>query len=606
MANDLKTRPSIDYTSREYNTIREDLLDHARRYYPLTFKDFSSNSFGALMVDTVAYVGDQLSFYLDYQANECFFDTAIEYNNVLRIAQQLGYNHTFNPVAEGIASFYILVPAKSNGIGVEEKYIPILKRNSTTVASVTGVNFILDQDVDFSLTNNEVVVGKVDAQTGIPTHYAIKAQGRVVSGELAVEEFTIEDAERFLTLTLNGTDITDIISVTDSEGHEWTEVDYLAQDAVNLFIPNTSSDRKEAPYVLKPFKAPRRFIVRKNSTNSVQIIFGNGSDSDIEGSNFLDPSNVVLDLHGKKHIKDDAFDPNKLLKSNKLGVAPSSTTLTVVYRKNSISNVNTAARSITKLTNTKFDFPFLLEGQALSRGLIADVISSAQVLNDSPILGDVRIPSADELRHRAQSHFAAQNRAVTVEDYKALLYKMSGQFGAIKRCHITQDADSFKRNLNIYVVSESEIGTLTTTPTTIKRNARTWINHYKMINDTIDILDARIVNLGIDFELFTRSDSNKMAVLEQAMTILANFYRGQYFDIGEDFKITDVYKILNAAPGVVDTTKVRISRKTGLEYSSTYMDIENQRTADGRAILCPSNVIFEVKFPRQDIKGTAK
>ena len=606
MANELKTRPSIDYTSREYNTIRDDLLSHARRYYPLSFRDFSSNSFGSLMIDTVAYVGDILSFYLDYQANEGFLDTAIEYNNVLRLTKQLGYHHKFNPVADGVASFYILIPAKTNGIGVNEKYVPVLKRNVTTVASTAGASFILDEVVDFSLPQNEVVVGKVDSNTGAPTHYAVKAYGRIVSGELAVEEFAIEDAERFLTLTLAGTDITDILSVRDTEGHDWVEVNYLSQDTVNAFIPNTSTDRKEASNLLKPMKVPRRFIVRRSAANTVQLIFGNGSDSELAGNNFLDPAAVVLDTHGRTYIKDDAFDPNKLLKSDKLGVAPENTTITIVYRKNSLTNVNSAARSITKVLNSSFDFPALLEGETLSESVVADVISSLQVLNDAPILGDIRIPSSEELRHRTEHHFATQNRAVTANDYKSLLYRMSGQFGSIKRCHITQDADSFKRNINIYVISESEISKLTRTTSTIKRNVRAWLSDYKMINDTIDILDARIVNLGIDFEIFTRSGMNRLSILEQAMDTLGLFYTGQVFDIGENFRITDVYKILNTVPGVVDTTRVKVLRKTGLEYSSTFMDIEYNRTPDGRVIKCPDNVIFEIKFPRQDIRGTVK
>ena len=55
----------INYTSREFSSIREDLIQIAERFYPDTFRDFSEASFGSLMLDTVAYVGDQLSFYLD-------------------------------------------------------------------------------------------------------------------------------------------------------------------------------------------------------------------------------------------------------------------------------------------------------------------------------------------------------------------------------------------------------------------------------------------------------------------------------------------------------------------------------------------------------------
>jgi len=606
MSDELKFEPAINYTSREFHTIREDLLEHVRRYYPLSFRDFSSNSFGSLMVDTVAYVGDILSFYLDYQANECFLDTAIEYGNVLRLSQQAGYHHNFNPVATGVVAFYVLAPAKSNGIGVDEKYIPILKRGNTAVTSNAGVSFMLTENVDFSLPNNEVVVAKVNSDTGAPTHYAIKGYGRVVSGEIATEDFIINEAQRFKTITLNGANVTDIISVTDSGGHIWHEVEYLSQDVVYNFLQNTSADKKEAPYILKPIKVPRRFIARRDVIERVQLIFGHGSDDELSDAGLVHPENVVLNLHGKNYIADDSFDPNKLIKSNKFGVAPANTTLTVVYRINSITNVNTAARSVTKVTQSEFDFPAAIEGETLVASSISDVVTSLQCDNENPIVGSVRNPTTDELRFRTQHHFATQNRAVTLNDYKSLIYKMSGQFGSIKRCHITQDADSFRRNLNIYVISEDFNGKLIKTPITIKNNLKTWLNQFKMINDTIDILDAKIVNLGIEFELFSRSAANKYAALEGATSTLEQFYSLNYFDIGESFNITEVYQILNSVEGITDTTRVKILRKDTLDHSSTFMDIEENLTPDGRAIKCPANVIFEIKFPKHDIRGTVK
>jgi len=606
MSDELKFEPAINYVSREYATIREDLLEHVRRYYPLSFRDFSTNSFGSLMIDTVSYVGDILSFYLDYQANECFLDSAVEFDNVLRLTQQQGYHHVFNPVATGVATFYIIVPAKSNGIGIEEKYIPILKRNGSAFTANSGATFSLAENVDFSLPNNEVVVAKVNSDTGAPTHYAIKAYGRVSSGVVVTEDYEIDDAERFQTLTLSSNSVTDIVSVNDSQGHPWSQVEYLSQDTVYVYLDNTSTDKKEAPYILKPFKVPRRFIVRRNTADQVQLIFGNGSDDELADNNFIDPSSVVFDFHGKNHITDDSFDQNKLLKSNKFGVAPAKTTLTVVYRTNALTNVNAAARSISTVARSNFDFPAAIEGEILVSSLVADVITSLQCDNEKPVVGTVRIPTADELRHRSDHHFATQNRAVTSDDYKSLIYKMTGQFGSVKRCNITQDSDSFRRNLNVYVISEDINTLLTKTPKTVKDNIKTWLNQYKMVNDTIDILDAKIVNLGIEFEIFSRSASNKFHVLESAMETLESFYSRNYFDIGESFKITEVYTILNAVPGVTDTTRVKIVRKDTLDHSSTYMDIEDNMTPDGRAIKCPDNVIFEIKFPRLDIRGTVK
>ena len=86
-----KKKSHIDYTSRDFNTIKRDLVEHARRYYPDVYKDFNEASFGSLLMDSVAYVGDILSFYLDYQANESFLDTANERQNVVSLTKQMGY-----------------------------------------------------------------------------------------------------------------------------------------------------------------------------------------------------------------------------------------------------------------------------------------------------------------------------------------------------------------------------------------------------------------------------------------------------------------------------------------------------------------------------------
>ena len=76
MSEDQKKSLPINYTHREYSGIRQDLIELAERFYPDTFQDFSEASFGSLMIDAVAYVGDQMSLHLDYNINETFLDTA--------------------------------------------------------------------------------------------------------------------------------------------------------------------------------------------------------------------------------------------------------------------------------------------------------------------------------------------------------------------------------------------------------------------------------------------------------------------------------------------------------------------------------------------------
>ena len=185
-------KPAIKYTSREFDTIKQDFVQYARRYYPEVYRDFNEASFGSLMLDTVSYVGDVLSFYLDYQVNESFLDSAAEFSNVVRLSKQLGYKHRGAASSTGTCAFFCIVPANDVGLGPNTTYLPILKKGSTA-ASDGGVNFILEEDVFFNDPNNQVVAARVDASTGLPPSYAIKAFGRVVSGEMAKERIAVGD-----------------------------------------------------------------------------------------------------------------------------------------------------------------------------------------------------------------------------------------------------------------------------------------------------------------------------------------------------------------------------------------------------------------------------
>ena len=173
MADDQKKIVPIDYTHREFMTIREDLMEIAERFYPDTFQDFSEGSFGSIMLDAVAYVGDQLSLYLDYNVNESFLDTAYQRSNILRHGRVLGYKSQGRASTFGQAAIFVMVPASTTGIGPDRRYVPIMKRGSR-FTSQNGLNFVLLENVDFAAPKNPVVVAKSDAATNAPTPYAIK------------------------------------------------------------------------------------------------------------------------------------------------------------------------------------------------------------------------------------------------------------------------------------------------------------------------------------------------------------------------------------------------------------------------------------------------
>lgn len=237
---------------------------------------------------------------------------------------------------------------------------------------------------------------------------------------------------------------------------------------------------------------------------------------------------------------------------------------------------------------------------------VRDTIQSLEFENEKPIVGGVSEPSSQEIKYRAYGSFSSQNRAVTQSDYKAVIYNMPPKFGAVKRANIVQDKDSFKRNLNLYIISEDQNGNLTESTNSLKTNLKNYLSNYKMINDTIDILNAKVVNVEILFDIIADPERNKYEVLQAGIdSIKANILESKY-DIGEPMRISDIFRALKEVDGILDVMSVNVRRKRGSLYSSFSYDIKGNTSPDGRLILAKDDVVFEVKYPDSDIVGTVR
>jgi len=590
----------IDYTSRDFDSIRKDLENYAKRYYPDTYKDFNKASFGSLMLDTVAYVGDILSFYVDYQANESFLETAVEYDNVLRLARQMGFKLNRNPSSYGMLTFYIQVPANPNSLGPDLAYAPTLAQGSV-FSSLGGGSYTLLDDVNFAVLTNQVVPKDIDNSTNDVLNYVIRAQGRAVSGRTNFKEVEVFDFERFLKVNLGTQNITDVISVVDLEGHEYVQVDNLSQNVIYKAIRNTdTSTAGTVSSIMKAVPVARRFTVESSDTTTY-LQFGYGSDSELLSDAVVDPTNLILDLNGRTYVTDAEFDPTKLISSDKFGIAPSNTTLRIAYRTNEVNDVNASVATITNIDSPKFKFRAQGGLSQVQRNI---VVGSLEVTNDEQFTGDISLPSSEEVKQRVFGFYAAQNRAVTIQDYQAICYGMPGKFGAVKRVAVSRDFDELRRNINIYVVSENTSNKLTAANQVLKNNLKTWLLQYKIINDTVDILDATIVNFGINYVVVTDTNVNKFTVLNKAKSAIATYLNKNQYDIGESIGITDFYKVLQKVPGIVDVVDLEIINKAGSSYSDMSYNFSANLSADGRRIPAPQNVIFELKFPNVDIRGS--
>ena len=594
----MSTKPVIKYTDRDFESIRQSLVEHAKRFYPERYNDFNDSSFGSLMFDAVAYVGDIMSFYLDYQVNESFLETALEYDNLRRLASQMGYKFYGRPSAYGTATFYILIPANAIGDGPNSNYIPVL-RNGSLFKTSNGASYVLIEDVDFNNPSVEIAAARFDDSTGKTTHYALRSYGRVKSGAKFLTEINVGDTERFLKIKVGPSIINEIESVHDSEGHEYYQVDNLSQDVIYRETTNQNVANDGVRSILKPFVAARRFVVVQDETGTY-LQFGYGSDEEGNLDDVSDPSSVVLKFAGKNYLTDSAFDPNELLKTDKFGIAPSNTTLRVVYGSNNTSNVSAGVGQLNEVSSVSLEF----ENSQVDLVTRSTIQSSLEVSNDAAIAVSTTLPTSDEMRYRAHASFAAQNRIVTRNDYEIYCYQMPPQFGSVKRASIVNDPGGTNRRLALYIVSENSTGNLTSTNDTIKMNLKTWLQKNKMINDGIDIYDAKIINFGFSYEFVVDPNYNSLSVMADVDANLRSLLSEKFY-IGEPFMLNQVYSTINKTKGVVDTVVVTPEIKSGGSYSTESVDIEDIMSDDGTYIKTPSNVVLEIRSLDDDIKGTA-
>ena len=593
----LKKTP-IKYTSRDFESIKNDLTQHAKRYYPEQWKDFSKGTINSLLLDTVAYVGDVLSYYIDYSVNESFLDTALEFQNIRKHARALGYKFAGNPNSYGTISLFCIIPSNSDGTAPDFAYMPTLKRGSSFGSGAGGV-FTLTEDVRFNKPTNETVAARFDPASGATTYFAVKAFGQVVSGvfQRVTVDLTNTAFKRFRKVRVGGENISEIISVKDSDGNSYYEVENLSQEVVFEQTTNNDALADGVRSIIKPYVAARRFVLEQDDTGTY-LQFGFGSEDD-NVDELADPSQVAIKMFGKKNISNMSFDPSKLLHTNKLGVAPSGTTLVIIAKSNQSSNVNAGVNTVTTVQNVRMEFD---NPQSLSSISKAAVITSLEVSNEEAIVGNVEKITNEELKERAKTYYASQNRAVTRQDYESMIYNMPKKFGVVKRASVVNDPSASNRRLALYLISEDDSGKLIVANSKIKSNVKNWIMQYKSLNDVIDLYDAKIVNFGIDFKVTVDHRFSRFDIIGRCVTKLREHYSNQLY-IGEPIYITRLYSILSKVEGVADVKKVSVYQKFGGIYSSTRINFAEALSKDGTYIQTPQNVIMELKYPDSDIKG---
>ena len=612
----------VKYLNKDFNSFKNQLIEFTQTYFPENFNDFSEGNPGMMFLEMASYVGDVLSFYTDNQIQETFLSTAQDKESIYNLAYAMGYKPKVTSAASVNLDISQLVPSKIVGGSYEPDFNYSLNiRTNSTFNSTEGATFYTTQDANFtyssSLSTMNVSIFQYDASNN-PEYYLLKKTIPAISAESKTQTFTIGEIERFKTLTLFDTNIISIESIIDLEGNQYYEVPYLAQDTIFEEVTNTGANdpllnqySNETPYLLKLKKVPRRFITRIKPNNQMEIQFGAGISDKADEQIIPNPDNIGLGIKDGRSKLDRAYDPSNFLYTKAYGQVPSNTTLTVTYLVggglSSNVNSNTITQTGTLLINNNVN---------LDSGMLNFVKSTVSSTNIEAAKGGGAGDSVEDVRLNTIANFGAQQRTVTREDYIIRTLSMPPQFGNVTKVYITQDDQISPLTnepnripnplaLNLYTLGYNADRKLSLLNSATKTNLATYLEQYRMLTDAINIKDAFIINIALDFEITTFKNYNNEKVLLQCISELKNYFNIDKWQINQPIIMSDIKNLIGAVDGVQTIETVTITNKSGtLNGYSQYIYPINLATRN--EVIYPSldPSIFEVKFPNTDIRGS--
>ena len=597
----MATEKDIKYINREFTDLRESLVEYAKNYFPDAYNDFSPTSPGMMFIEMAAYVGDILSFYQDTQLQETFLQHAQNPANLYSLAYMMGYSPRATSVAETELEVTQRVAAVAPNYTPNWDQALKVQTNASIASTAAGnANFLTNKEVDFNFSSSydptDITVYSTDG--GNPAEYLLTKKVKASSGtiESITRNFTV--AEKFQTIEIDDDNIIGILDITDSEGNDWTEVPFLAQDTIIKEETNTAEDSSQSPKTLILQKVSRRFVTRFTSKNVLQIQFGAGiselSDNEfLPSPESLQPTNTLV-----ANSLDIAYDPSNFLFSRTYGLAPSNTTLTIRYLKGGGIEANVPASSITNqqaVTITTTDNTY--------QGTLA-------FTNTKPATGGKDGDTVEELRQNSLRAFSEQKRAVTLDDYTVRSLSLPSQFGSIAKCFTSQATPDNKKtlqtdnplDLNLYILGYDNEKKLTNASTSLKNNLKEYLSLYKMITDSINIVDAFVINIKLKFEIVTLPNYNSRDVLLNCNETLKDYFDITKWAINQPINLSELYTLLDRIKGVQTVKNIEVTNLAGGNYSQYEYDTKGA-TRDNVVYPSYDPSIFEIKYPNTDIEG---
>lgn len=610
----------IKYINKDFSELKNSLIEFAKTYFPSTYNDFTPASPGMMFMEMSAYVGDVMAFYLDNQIQENFIQFARQQDNLYTLAYMLGYRPKVTGVSTVDVDFFQQVPSLliSGSYVPDYNYALQIKENTSVRSNLVGAsNFLVQDAIDFSFSSSsdptQVTIYSLSGD--IPEFFLLKKTRKAISANIQTKQYTFGAPERFQTIEINDSNIVGILDIIDSDGNEWYEVPYLAQETIfdtiknsNPNDPNFSSDNVNTPYLLQLRKMPRRFVTRFTSPTNLQIQFGSGTTTQNNDEEIIpNNDNIGLGLPYKRSLLTTAFAPANFLYTDTYGISPYNTTLTVRYMVGGGVSSNIPANSLTSISTTN---NIKFQTNNLDPVLAQTIFDSLAINNSVAASGGQDGDTNDEIRFNSLATFATQLRSVTQDDYLVRALSLPSEYGSIAKAYIEPEKienilpGEIPAVLDLYVLSFDNDKKLKIASRAVKQNLSTYLSQYRIINDSIKIKDAFIINIGIEFDLIVLPNYNNNEVIYGCIQSLKDFFEINKWQINEPIILRDLYILLDKIEGVQTVKKINIVNKVGINYGySQYAYDISGATQNGIVYPSLDPMIFEIKYPNTDIVG---
>jgi hypothetical protein len=599
----------ISYATRDFQGLRNELVSLTKNYYPDLVKNFNDASIYSVLLDINAAVADNLHFHIDRVWQETMLDFAQQRQSLFHIAKTYGLKLPGVRPSVALCDFSITVPVR--GDKEDTRYLGLLK--SGAQVSGAGQIFETTDDIDFSVPFNKrgepnrLKIPNFDSNNRLIS-YTITKREAVVNGVTRIYRRVINqiDQKPFLKLYLPEQNVLGVTSVIHKDGtnfasnptsnefnsttNKWYEVKSLIEDKV--FVPDPTAVSDTNNFTAGTFiNVNNKFVTEYTPENYFSLTFGSGTVNPLDNLDNYITGDLKVNLAS-------------YLNNLSLGQTPKlNTTLFVRYRVGGGKDSNLGVNVITNVD----DVEFIVSGPVSS--VNSQVVQSLKVLNITPAVGGADAPTIEEIRNMVSYNFSAQNRAVTLNDYKSLIETMPSTYGAPAKVNVMEEDNKVR----IKLLSYDEKGNLTdTVSTTLKNNILSFLSEYKMINDFIDIVSGEVIDMGLEIDLNIDKNVNQTDIIQTVIDSVISYFDYSRRKMGDPLFVGDLNKIIGNVSGVVNVIETRVFNKSGGEYSSAQVSVgysdENTKeiTQSDSIIFMKSNQIFQIRFPNVDIRVRTK